>query len=62
MNLVWVDILLFFFIYYRKEKFGVGFFNDMYIDIVFLIGFFFVIIDLFFICDYVYGYGCGYYL
>lgn len=52
----------FFFTYYRKEKFGVGFFNDMHIDIASLTGSPFVTIDWFSTCDYVHGHGRGHHL
>lgn len=51
-----------FFTYYRKEKFGVGFFNDMHIDIASLTGSPFVTIDWFATCDYVHGHGRGHHL
>lgn len=64
MNLARVDTLLFFFTYYRKEKFGVGFFNDIYmhIDIASLTGSPLVTIDWFSTCDYVHGHGRGHHL
>lgn len=51
-----------FFTYYRKEKFNVGFFNDMHIDIASLTGSPLVTIDWLSTCDYVHGHGRGHHL
>lgn len=54
--------LVVFFTYYRKEKFNVGFFNDMHIDIASLTGSPLVTIDWLSTCDYVHGHGRGHHL